>query len=135
MVCGMEQPAGEPAVRSGPAGAARRWPVGGWGVAAALGTLAAAYLIAWADRGLVSYDRAVIRPLRLELDVNTAPADELAILPGLGPALAGRIVAHRDTHGPFAGLDALLEVPGIGPATLAGLRPHLRAGASAEAAR
>lgn len=130
----MEQAAGDSAVRSGPA-AAGRWSAGPWGVAVVLGLLAAAYLFAAADRGLVSHDRAVIRPVRLELDVNTAPADELAILPGLGPALAGRIVAHRDAHGPFAGLDALLDVPGIGPATLAGLRPHLRAGTTPEAAR
>jgi len=122
----MEQAAGEPAVRSDPAAAPSSRPVGSLALAAVLGGLAAAYLVASGDRGLVSHDRATIRPLRLELDVNAAPADELAILPGLGPALARRIVEYREAHGPFADLDSLLDVPGIGPATLAGLRPHLR---------
>ncbi|MFM7289968.1 MAG: helix-hairpin-helix domain-containing protein, partial [Planctomycetia bacterium] len=43
-----------------------------------------------------------------------------------GPATARRIVDHRRAHGPFATLDDLLDVPGIGPATLAAMRPHLR---------
>ncbi|MCD6128238.1 helix-hairpin-helix domain-containing protein [Candidatus Bipolaricaulota bacterium] len=44
-------------------------------------------------------------------------------LPGIGPALAQRIVAWREEHGPFASLDELLEVPGIGEELLATLRP------------
>ena len=60
------------------------------------------------------------------VNVNAAGADELAVLPGLGPATAARIVDHRREHGPFASLEDLLDVPGIGPATLDGLRPHLR---------
>ena len=60
------------------------------------------------------------------VNVNTAVATELAQLPGLGPATAQRIVAHRRDHGPFASLEGLLDVPGIGPATLEQMRPHLR---------
>lgn len=59
-------------------------------------------------------------------NVNTAPAVELAQLPGVGPATAARIVEHREAHGPFRSLEALLDVEGIGPATLDRMRPHLR---------
>ncbi|MBK6916534.1 MAG: helix-hairpin-helix domain-containing protein [Deltaproteobacteria bacterium] len=56
------------------------------------------------------------------VDVNTAGADELASLPGVGPAIAARIVAGR----PFVSVDALLRVRGIGPKTLARLRVRAR---------
>jgi len=56
------------------------------------------------------------------LSVNTATAEQLTRLPGIGPTLARRIVAAR----PFASLDALLRVPGIGPKTLAALRDRIR---------
>jgi len=49
------------------------------------------------------------------LDLNSATAEELQTLPGIGPAKARAIVAYREAHGPFANVDALLAVPGIGP--------------------
>lgn len=55
------------------------------------------------------------------VDLNRADAAELDTLPGVGPATAAAIVAHRDDHGPFASVDDLLSVPGIGPAKLAAL--------------
>jgi competence protein ComEA len=61
------------------------------------------------------------------VDVNTATAQELAALPGIGPALARRVVEWRAAHGPFRGVDALDDVPGIGPATVERLRPLVRA--------
>jgi competence ComEA-like helix-hairpin-helix protein len=63
------------------------------------------------------------------IDVNRADAAALATLPGIGPVLAARIVAYRDSVGPFPDLDALVAVRGVGPATLERLRPLLRAGA------
>lgn len=57
------------------------------------------------------------------LDLNSATAAELETLPGIGPALAGRIVAYREEHGPFTSVEDLLQVSGIGPATLERLRP------------
>lgn len=59
-----------------------------------------------------------------KIDLDRAPADELARLPRIGPALALRIVTYRDAHGPFGSLEALDAVPGIGPGTVAALRPH-----------
>ncbi len=59
------------------------------------------------------------------IHLNRASASELERLPGIGPALALRIVEHRERQGPFSTLDGLLDVPGIGPATLDRLRPHL----------
>jgi len=60
------------------------------------------------------------------LDVNAADAQALATLPGIGPALAGRIVAEREARGPFASADDLLRVPGIGAGRLARIRPLVR---------
>lgn len=56
------------------------------------------------------------------IDLNRASATELEELPGIGPAIAGEIVADRDRHGPFATVDDLLRVRGIGPAKLSALR-------------
>jgi len=52
------------------------------------------------------------------LDLNSASADDLADLPGLGPELAERIVAFRDLNGPFASVDELADVSGMTPARL-----------------
>jgi len=52
------------------------------------------------------------------LDLNSASADDLADLPGLGPELAERIVAFRDLNGPFTSVDELADVSGMTPARL-----------------
>jgi len=57
--------------------------------------------------------------------VNTADAGRLQSLPGVGPVLADRIVRHREEQGPFATVEDLLQVPGIGEATLRGLRDRV----------
>jgi competence protein ComEA len=56
------------------------------------------------------------------LHLNRATAAELDNLPGIGPVIAERIVAHRTEHGPFTAVEDLLDVPGIGEAKLASLR-------------
>jgi competence protein ComEA len=60
-----------------------------------------------------------------KLNINRAAAADFDTLPRIGPTLAERIVAYRDEHGPFASIDALGNVPGIGDATLAGFRDQL----------
>ena len=60
------------------------------------------------------------------VDLNHATAAELDVLPGVGPATAAAIVAWRAENGGFRAVDDLLEVPGIGPARLERLRPHVR---------
>ncbi len=56
------------------------------------------------------------------IDVNAASANELEALPGVGPVLAERIVAHRERFGSFATVEDLLDVPGIGEAKLVQMR-------------
>jgi competence protein ComEA len=59
------------------------------------------------------------------VDLNRAGEAELIALPGIGPALAGRILAERERRGRFRSVDELLEVRGIGPATLERLRERV----------
>lgn len=62
---------------------------------------------AGADDGLVS--------------INSASAEELQMLSGIGPALSSAIIAYRDENGPFTAVEQLEEVPGIGPAMMSRL--------------
>jgi hypothetical protein len=100
-----------------------RW---GWTVAA---RTVLAVLAAVGAGGLVCVapsDRRPGNPLpHLTVDLNTAPPGVLSALPKLGPALVGKIVAAREAKR-FRSVDELHgRVRGIGPATLAALRPHL----------
>jgi competence protein ComEA len=66
--------------------------------------------------------------LCLRIDPNTATAHELELLPGIGPTLARRICEQRTQAAPaaFSTAEDLARVHGIGPATVARLRPLLR---------
>ena len=56
------------------------------------------------------------------LRLNSATAPELEQLPGVGPVLAQKIIEYREQYGPFQRFEDLLQVDGIGPAKLEGLR-------------
>jgi competence protein ComEA len=56
------------------------------------------------------------------VNINTADAAALETLPRIGPAMAQRVLDWREKNGRFASVDDLLDVPGIGSATLDGLR-------------
>ena len=66
-----------------------------------------------------------LRTLRVPVDPNRAAEAELRALPGIGPALARRIVQSRQTDGRFRSAEDLRRVPGIGPSTLERLRGRL----------
>jgi len=61
-----------------------------------------------------------------KINLNSATASELELLPGVGPALAGRIIEHRRTNGPFRSVTDLDKVRGIGPKMLEKLAPLVR---------
>ena len=59
------------------------------------------------------------------VSLSSATAADLEALDGVGPALAARIIAWRDSHGGFTSVDQLDDVPGIGPARMEALKPRL----------
>ena len=68
--------------------------------------------------------RAATTPL---VNINRAAREELERLPGVGPALAGRIVEHRERHGAFRRVEHLLAVRGVSQRRFAELRAHVTA--------
>lgn len=91
-------------------------------ITTALDSLPAEDPLAHRDRS-----RALAAPLGPDERIDVDRADALALqrLPGVGPALARRIVADRESLGAFGGITGLDRVPGVGPALLARLAPHL----------
>ena len=68
--------------------------------------------------------RAATTPL---VNINRATREELERLPGVGPALAARIVEHRERHGAFRRVEHLLAVRGVSQRRFAELRAHVTA--------
>lgn len=60
------------------------------------------------------------------VDLNSASAEDLQQLPGIGEVKAQAIVAARKQRGGFSSVDELVEVKGVGPALVEKLRPHLK---------
>ena len=59
------------------------------------------------------------------VSLNSADAPALETIPGVGPVTAAAILAYRDEAGPFTSIEQLMEVSGIGPATLESVRPYV----------
>ncbi len=64
----------------------------------------------------------------MTIDLNRADAATLQTLPGIGPVLAARVIAHREAHGRFQQPSDLLDVPGIGPKRFAQLARMISVG-------
>ncbi len=62
------------------------------------------------------------------IDINTATQAELETLPGIGPALAQRIIEYREEHGPFASIEQIQNVSGIGPAKFEAIKDLITVG-------
>jgi competence protein ComEA len=62
------------------------------------------------------------------LNLNTATAEDLTLLPGIGEGLAERIVKYREANGPFESVEELMEVSGIGEAKFAALEGRVTVG-------
>jgi competence protein ComEA len=74
---------------------------------------------------MIEVDQTEPQCAQFQVDINRADVPELIQLPGIGEVLASRIVASRETSGPFADLADLRRVRGIGPKTFERLRPYL----------
>ncbi|MDT0630284.1 helix-hairpin-helix domain-containing protein [Rubrivirga sp. S365] len=81
--------------------------------------------VAAAEVAAAAAPRRASKPPPAPTNLNTASAADLQRLPGIGPALAGRIVAYRETNGPFRSPDQIVEVKGIGDKTFEKLAPWL----------
>jgi competence ComEA-like helix-hairpin-helix protein len=97
-------------------------PTPGFGMVMALlaGLLVAAGWMAW-QRTVVIDEAGLARPADasiawpdMRLDLNTATAAELSLLPGIGPQRAENIVNDRETNGPFGSVSDVTRVKGIG---------------------
>lgn len=87
-----------------------------------LTALAVALVSALAAAPILAADAPAERGV---VNVNTATAVELARLPGVGPALAQRILEHREKNGAFKSIEDLMLVRGIGEKSFERIRPYL----------
>lgn len=95
-----------------------RWPV-------ILPAVLLVLLMLWlAWRRPVARPAAAARDTGYRVRVNTADADELRLLPGLGPTFAQRVVTCRAEHGPFERFEQLKAVHGIGDKTVLRFKPY-----------
>lgn len=79
----------------------------------------------------VEVERFQPQTLGYRIDLNRATRVELIQLDGIGETLADRIIADREEHGPFANVDDLRRVKGIGPKTVEKVRRYVKAGEAA----
>ncbi len=79
-----------------------------------------------AQGNLIELERMPQQTAQSQVDLNRADWPELSQLPGVGEALAQRIVESRAAEGPFVDNEQLLRVRGIGPRTYERIKPYLR---------
>ena len=76
-----------------------------------------------AERGLQAEE--ITLPVESKVNINTASAYELETLPGIGAAMAEKIIEDRETRGPFWDKEDLMRVSGIGQSVYAGLEDRI----------
>lgn len=69
-------------------------------------------------------------PLNFPININIATQTDLETLPGIGPVIAQRIIEYRSTHGPFASIESIQDVSGIGPVTFEKIKDLITVGIS-----
>jgi competence protein ComEA len=85
------------------------------------------YLFAKSPKSSGSKSTSKVKPKGSSLVLlNRATAKEFEALDGIGPVLASRIISFRKANGPFATIEDLLKVPGIGAGTLSKFKSKLR---------
>ncbi|MFP1684502.1 ComEA family DNA-binding protein [Alloalcanivorax sp. C16-1] len=94
------------------------------GRALLLGTLLATGA-PWAQAAPQATPTTAASPATAPINLNTASAEQLQQLRGIGPAMAARIVDWREQEGPFTSVDQLMAIKGIGEKTLARFRDRL----------
>lgn len=80
---------------------------------------------------LSNYDRTIQLTAETtsgKININSASAEDLAILPGIGSELAGRIIAYREAEGQFLSVDELINVEGIGKNKLEDIKQYITVG-------
>ncbi len=98
---------------------------------AVLAALCLAFVAAWlcwnrmASDPLVELDAVRPQTPNYQVDLNVASREELDNVPGVGAALAERIIESRERSGPFRKASDLMRVSGIGVKTLAKIKPYL----------
>ncbi len=74
----------------------------------------------------IAYTSDEIAEMHLErINLNTATAEELSLLPDIGATLAGRIIAYREAQGAFTSVNELLSIEGIGANAYAKIAPYV----------
>ena len=68
----------------------------------------------------------IVEEVEVRISVNHAWTEELQLLPGIGPALADRIVTYREKHGAFKELEDLKNIKGIGDKVLKQISPFVK---------
>ena len=92
----------------------------------ALGLMIATWLYQGGLRGrIIDVEKAQPQTVLFQLDINRAGWPEWSVLPEIGEMLAKRIIATRESNGPYRSHDDLLRVHGIGRKTLDRIRPYL----------